>query len=151
MTTLLVCWLAIPLRGQGNGEELPASARDQLEAFKIAFFTRRLSLTPNEAKRFWPVYNNYARETEELRSAERGLQNRMKEVYRDGTDAELEKLSDEYIELQRKEFQIRAKYHRQFKLVLPIRKVVQLYRAEADFKKELLQEIRRRRQDRLRN
>jgi hypothetical protein len=37
------------------------------------------------------------------------------------------------------------KYHNQFKQVLPIKKVAMLYRAEDDFKKELLEKIKERR------
>ncbi len=31
----------------------------KLTAYKIAFFTQRLDLTPAEAEKFWPVYNDY--------------------------------------------------------------------------------------------
>lgn len=57
---------------------------------------------------------------------------------------ELEKLSDEFISLKRKEADIEEKYHAQFKSVLPIRKVLLLYKTETEFKKEILEEIRRR-------
>jgi hypothetical protein len=33
--------------------------RERLEAYKIAFFTKRLNLTPGEAQKFWPLYNEY--------------------------------------------------------------------------------------------
>ena len=33
--------------------------RERLESYKIAFFTQRLNLTPAEAEKFWPLYNQY--------------------------------------------------------------------------------------------
>ena len=39
---------------KGNGQAL--------EAIKVAYITRELNLSPEEAQRFWPVYNNYTSE-----------------------------------------------------------------------------------------
>src|SRR4030043_2082544 len=33
--------------------------QERLNAYKIAFFTKRLNLTPGEAEKFWPVYNEF--------------------------------------------------------------------------------------------
>jgi hypothetical protein len=33
-----------------------------IEALKVAFISRELALTPQEAQQFWPVYNQYSRE-----------------------------------------------------------------------------------------
>ncbi len=33
--------------------------RQRLDNYKIAFFTKRLNLTSQEAEKFWPVYNEY--------------------------------------------------------------------------------------------
>ena len=30
------------------------------EALKIAYITNRLNLSPEEAQKFWPIYNNYS-------------------------------------------------------------------------------------------
>ena len=34
----------------------------RIESLKIAFLTKKLNLSPEEAQRFWPIYNNYAGE-----------------------------------------------------------------------------------------
>ena len=31
----------------------------KIEAIRVAFITRELNLSPQEAQQFWPVYNNY--------------------------------------------------------------------------------------------
>lgn len=150
LLVLILTW-APRVLAQINENNLPPDTREQLEAFKIAFFTRQLSLSSDEAQSFWPVYNRFSEEGDQLRAAERRLQARMRRAYDSGTEAELEKLSDEYIDLQRQQYELRARYHNEFKKVLPIRKVVRLYKAESEFKRELLLELRRRRQERLRN
>ncbi len=37
----------------------------QLEAMKTTFITTRLRLTPQEAEKFWPIYNLYAAEVKQ--------------------------------------------------------------------------------------
>ena len=33
--------------------------REQIQAQKIAFISTQLELTPDEAQKFWPIYNRY--------------------------------------------------------------------------------------------
>src|SRR4051812_35068347 len=49
---------------------LPAAAQEpdggaRLQALKIAWLTKKLDLSPDEAQRFWPIYNKY---TDEIRA-----------------------------------------------------------------------------------
>jgi len=40
-------------------EEQPSEKKQQeIEALKIAFISKELELTPEEAQKFWPVYNH---------------------------------------------------------------------------------------------
>jgi len=44
-------------------EEVPSEKQQQnLEALKVAFISKELALTPEEAQKFWPVYNQYSKE-----------------------------------------------------------------------------------------
>ncbi|MEY3538928.1 MAG: hypothetical protein RL188_345 [Bacteroidota bacterium] len=38
-------------------ERISKAQRAQMESFKIQFITKKLNLTPEEAEKFWPVYN----------------------------------------------------------------------------------------------
>ena len=44
---------------QGNNSQFN---KTKLESAKVAFITNRLSLTPEQAEKFWPIYNKYADE-----------------------------------------------------------------------------------------
>lgn len=117
-----------------------------IESMKVAFLTRKLSLTPEEAKVFWPVYDEYAAEMKSLRGSR--LQN-----YKDAkgeidnmSDKDVEKFIQDDIALRQQEVDLLKKYHPRFKQVLPIKKVAKLYKAEEDFKRELLDKIRERRE-----
>ena len=113
---------------------------------KIGFITDRLDLTPEEAKTFWPVYNQYQKELDDLRKKRREERHDAKQDFENLNDKEVEKVVDGEIAFRQNELDIQKKYHAQFKQALPIKKVALLYRTEEDFKRELLKKIQDRRE-----
>jgi Spy/CpxP family protein refolding chaperone len=134
---LFNCFSNAAVFAQGPSPE----AREEIETMKIGFLTRRLSLSQEEAKLFWPVYNQYS---DELRDIREGHRSRMRSAKEDSevTKEEWEKLADAEIQFRQQELDAMKKYHVQFKKILPPRKVAGLYRAEEDFKRELIEKIR---------
>lgn len=115
--------------------------KEAIETMKISFITKRLNLTPEEAKVFWPVYNQYESELETLRNNHRKEMEAAKEDFSNLTDKNIEKMVDSQIAFKQSEIDIMKKYHIKFKQVLPVKKVAMLYRAEEDFKRMLLKKI----------
>lgn len=115
--------------------------RENIEAHRIAFITNRVGLTAEEAKRFWPVYNEYQAELEKIRKERRMKLRDARMDSENLSDKEIEAVVDNEIVFKQKELDIDKKYHAQFKGVLPIRKVAKLYMAEEAFKKELIKRI----------
>jgi len=123
-------------------------AQERVESMKIGFITDRLDLSPEEAKTFWPVYNNYSDELAKLRKGRRENIFNARENFDEMSDADIEKTVDNEIIFRQNELEIMKKYHPQFKKILPIRKVAKLYKAEEDFKRKLLEMLQERREDR---
>jgi hypothetical protein len=117
--------------------------REEIESYRIAFLTQKLSLTPEEAQRFWPVFNQFTAEMKAVK-ANRVSNRDMKNDIQNQSDKDVEKMVDGEIATRQQELDVVKKYHTQFKQVLPIKKVAILYRAENEFKKELLDKIRER-------
>lgn len=130
-------------KGEGDGQ---GDRKEQIESMKIAFLTKKLELTPDEAKNFWPVYNQYWAEMEKIRDARRKQHQEMRQNKETLTDKEYEKLVDGEIVFRQQELDLLKKYNGQYKQVLPMKKVSALYRAEEDFKRELLEKMRERSQ-----
>lgn len=130
------------------GEEPPKEARERVEAMKVGFLTQRLNLNAEEAKVFWPVYNHYQDELEALRKSRRENLSNTKMNFDELSDKDVEKAVDSELGFRQSELDLLKKYHTQFKQVLPIKKVAKLYRAEEDFKRELLDRIRENRMER---
>ncbi|MHA4843765.1 hypothetical protein ACX0G7_06365 [Flavitalea antarctica] len=102
----------------------------KIEALKIAYLTNKLALSPEEAQRFWPVYNKY-----------------MDEIRKTRLDAREKKQQE--IVTDEKILGIRKKYSTEFGKVLSEEKVNAFFKAEKEFGTYLQKEIIERRQQRL--
>jgi Spy/CpxP family protein refolding chaperone len=78
----LALLLANSLTGYGQREM--RVDREKLQAARVAFVTNRLSLSPEQAEKFWPLYNEHEDNRKEL----------MRELYRISKKAKEESLSE---------------------------------------------------------
>lgn len=122
----------------GGGLYAQTSPKEKIEAMRVAFLTNRLELSPEEAKLFWPVYNNYRRDLAQLRHS----------FYPndEGADSHLD--AERQMEFEQKKLDLKKQYLPQFEQVLGKAKVNKLVSAEEDFKRLLIQTMRNRHQQR---
>ncbi|WP_027418473.1 hypothetical protein [Crocinitomix catalasitica] len=114
---------------------------EQMKADKIAFITTELDLTPKEAQVFWPVYNEYDAAVELLRKKRRSYfkELRKSETISDDRKFELMKL---LFESEKNESLVRLKYLEEFNKVIGKKKAANVFIAEEQFKRKLLDKIR---------
>lgn len=111
----------------------------QIESVKIAYITRRLELSPEEARRFWPVYNNYQKEINEVL--------RQKRAARLNNDKNADDRLAGELNFEESLLNIRKKYQKEFTKVIPSEKVLLLYQAEREFREQLIRQLRERRKN----
>ena len=119
---------------------------EKIEAQRVAFITQELNLTPEEAKVFWPVYNEYDAKRHELKKAFKNNENLHKPEIEKLTEKEASQILDNQIIEAQKFLDLRKEYHAKFKSVLPAVKVLKLYDAEREFQKMLMDRIREHKQ-----
>jgi hypothetical protein len=56
-----------PERPAGPRGKGPKPSKENVEALKVAFITRHLNLTIEEAQKFWPAYNAYFEDLKKVR------------------------------------------------------------------------------------
>lgn len=124
--------------------------QDKMKAFKIAYITDKLDLSPEEAQKFWPIYNKHEIIMTELRQQE-GLT--IKKYIKERSDieniSELE-AKEAVIEINKIHIQIenqRGKIFNKLKTVLPYKKILKLQIAEKEFKRSLLRKLKRRKKE----
>ncbi len=116
----------------------------KFEASKVAFLTTKLDLSANEAKIFWPIYNDYVREQSALRKErfQKMISFRKIKEIDDLSDSEIQALITNDFDFRQRDLNIEKKYYNKFKTNLSIKIVGKFYRAQEAFKKEILNQYR---------
>ncbi len=116
---------------------------EKLQSARIALFTERLSLTPEEAERFWPVYNQISEQRTALRRE--GMRLQRAAASDSLTDAQAQGRIEEYLDLKQRELALEQSSTEKLLTVLLPQQVLQLIRAERDFQRMMLRQLGRRR------
>jgi len=119
-------YLLILLLAFGFLVRMQAQDGQRLEAYKIAYLTKKLDLSPEEAQRFWPIYNKY---TDDIRS-----------IRQEQKDKNLTE-----IDVEEKMLGVRKKYNGEFSKALSAEKINTFFRSEKDFKIEIQRVLQERR------
>ena len=114
--------------------------KEQIASFRVAFITKELDLSSKEAQLFWPVYNEYQDKLEALRKSRRKENKKL--APESMTDIEAEQFIENETEFKVNEANLQKQYYTRFKQSLPIKKVALLIKAEDDFKRELLKQLK---------
>ena len=115
--------------------------KERVEAQRIGFITQRVNLTPEESQQFWPIYNEYTDKMQQIRSA-----TKMDKTFDDMSDADAEKVIMGQFDKESRALDLRKEYYQKFKKVISVKKIAKLYKAEQDFKGEMLKQLQEMRQ-----
>jgi hypothetical protein len=118
---------------------------ERIEALRVQFISNELQLTVEEAKVFWPLYNEFKAAEKEIQGDRFDRQRRKdpdKKNLDNMSDEEIDQLVKEELQRQRALIDLREKYYSKFKAVLPVKKAAKLFKAEHDFNRRLLRELR---------
>lgn len=125
--------LAVVTVAQDDGDDAKeGGGGGRIEALKIAYLTKKLNLSTDEAQKFWPIYNKYVDEIRKTR-----------------VDARLNK--EKEIDMEEKLLNIRKRYNGEFGKALSTEKVNSFFRVEKEFGAYLQKELMERRQQRMDN
>jgi len=120
---------------------------EKLESLRIAFFTERLDLTPDEAEKFWPVYKDYNNRREKINEDRRMIYRNAIRNDHSLTEDEIRESLEKFINLQKEETALSEMFNQKFLEILPPRKVLRIYITENQFKAFILNEIKENRHE----
>ena len=121
--------------------------REKVKALKVAYITEQLELTTDEAQKFWPIYNAFDDNQAELRHEKmRSILDRFKpgnveklsEKDASNSLAQMEKIEEDL-------FNLKKKFIKDLQGVISAKKIIKLKKAEEDFNRELLKQMREKR------
>lgn len=140
---LLVAWL----NGYSQRRSGPPPGRERIEVIKTTYLSRQMKLKPEEARMFWPVYDQYQEKMMEVE--EDRMNNQQK--FREGLD----KLSDEEVNamidshLRHAEYALNARKNMitDLRKILTPHKIAVFLRAEQQFRREMQHRVMERRRE----
>jgi LPS O-antigen subunit length determinant protein (WzzB/FepE family) len=135
---MLILLMSFQAFGQ-RGEKM----RERLKAQKVAFITERLDLSADEAQKFWPIYNAHEKEMEMLRLNSREKHHRINITSM--TEEEARKALTEMVAFENEEHRLKTDLIHNLSTAISAKKIIQLRKAEWEFKKTVLEEMRKRR------
>ncbi len=135
----LLLFITMPTHGQ----EQPRDERwEKIKAEKVAFLTTQLALTPAEAEKFWPIYNEMEQQRWNAQRARRELENKVSEAEESLSENEVIKLTRDFAGSMAKEGALLSGYNEKLLKVIPAKKVLKLYKAENEFRMNMIRKFR---------
>lgn len=108
-------------------EQQPDPKQDEkIQALEIAFISRKLDLTPEEAQKFWPIYNDYKKDVRQVMISQKNNPNK------------------NVIDGEQKILDVRKKYSDRFIGVIGQPRMNKFFQAEREFRGVLLNQLKNR-------
>jgi len=135
MSAILLAALAgfaAPGMAQDKSTNSLESIHEKFKADKKLIVAKYLELTESEAKKFWPVYEEYQKDLQKLNERLRSLLESYATEYQSNSlsDDKAKKLLDEWIALDRDEASHRKTYAAKVLKVLPAKKAARYLQIE---------------------
>lgn len=118
---------------------------EQLKAEKVAYFTEKIQLDSETAQKFWPMYNEYEAEKMRGHHQYRELMWKYYKEKKEGksmTDKEYLDMADAMVNAKVQQAELDKRYHGKFKEILTPEQLVNYYRADEQFGREMIKRFR---------
>lgn len=123
-------------------EKLSEEKRKEFDSQKIAFFTQELDLSPVEATKFWPLYNEMRKKIREVESSMRKKALEIKES-KDVKEDVYKQAVMEMLSREQKMQDIKKEYFVKMLDVIPASKLWKLDEAERKFHRQLFARLKK--------
>lgn len=132
----------------GQGPDMPppppdAKTRQRIEAARAAVITDQLNLTPEQAQKFWPIYNEYSQKREILR---REFFEERKKIDPSKPNPENEqKVFNLGLDIRQRELNLEKEYSSRMMGVISGQQMMKLRTAERNFHQMVMNQLQQRR------
>ena len=129
----LIALIAVPVFAQDKPASNMEVLRQKIKADKKLIVATNMNLTEAEAKGFWPVYDAFQADLDQINLRLGRLINRYAEVYQASAlnDATAQSLMDEALQIEQAEVSLKQSYVPKLSAVLPVTKVARYLQIES--------------------
>lgn len=127
-TLFTIMILLFSIAGTAIAQEQPPDSKqeEKIQTLEIAFISRKLNLTTDEAQKFWPVYNEYKRDMRQVMISQKNNPNK------------------DVVDNDQKMLDVRKKYRERFVGVIGQPRMNKFFQAEREFRGVLLNQLKNR-------
>jgi hypothetical protein len=143
---MLVTLVTISLSYAQPGPPPPGGEKrkEKVEALKRSYYSEKLALTPAEAEKFWPIYNEFSKKEDALRKEGKG--NKKKGEQPNFTEKEALTEIDRIAVQKKSHIDMETQFLKDCMPVLGASRTMQLTQIDRDFQRELLEHMRERKE-----
>jgi len=123
LIALLILGMGLQAQSTKPDRDTRASEIKKIQAMEMAFITKELNLSPDEAQKFWPVFNQYRNDLKGMAG---------------------DRKAGDHLEKQQKMLDIRKKYREDFTKVMSHERANKVFGAEEEFKSLVRREFQKR-------
>ena len=129
-----------------DAEELPQqdiTAKDKIKAARIGLITQRLGLTPEQAEKFWPIYNEFTQKRTGLMQQYKDAE---KNINPNNPDPKQQQgLVDLGLKVKQDQLNLEKEYSGRLMSVITPQQMLNLRQAERDFRNIIINMLNNRR------
>lgn len=137
--SILVILITLASISNIKAQDEQPRGKEKIKAAKVGLITNRLSLTEEQAKGFWAIYDEFDRKRSEIRKNIRQMTAESRNI----TTSDDKILADlkEVLSLKQKEVDLEKEYLNKFLKVINIRQISELYKTEQLFNQMLVKKL----------
>ncbi|HMK29006.1 MAG TPA: hypothetical protein VK473_04915 [Terriglobales bacterium] len=104
--------------------------RDQVRTDRKAMVEKAMKLTDDEARGFWPIYDEYTSELSKISDRTVTLITEFADNYRELRDSDALRMTDESLNIEQQKLAVKQRYAQRFATVLPGKKVARFFQVD---------------------
>lgn len=146
ITFIAICLFCVLASTAQTREE----SREKIKSLKIAYLTEQLSLTTEEAQKFWPIYNAFDKEQNNLRFKYKSeLRKSIKNIEEIDklNEADAKKLITLKLLTDKQLYESQKSFISKMEGILSAKKIIKLQISEMEFGRKLMRKYRKKRSD----
>ena len=138
---VLIAMIGFAVNFTASAQDEPQQrGKEKIKAARLGLITNRLNLTEEQAKSFWPIFNDYDSKRTEIRKSVRQITAESRSLTT--SDDKIAANLKEILNLKQKEVDLEKEYQAKFLKVLNVRQVSELYKTEQLFNQMLMKRLR---------
>jgi hypothetical protein len=111
-----------------------------VESARVAFISQKIGLTPVQAEKFWPVYNEFNNQRSDIRKAIKKIYSGLSFIQEPTTEKMKQQISH-IASLKHEEANLEKEYLNRYLLVITPKQLADLIVAEREFQKILIRKV----------